>query len=185
MSVPADEAAPCRLLVVEDDELFRARLVGMLTCRGFAVSSADGVTSARQLIAVIQFQAAILDFNLPDGTGLDLIEHLRSVNGEVRVIVLSGYATLSSAVTAIREGAVDYLVKPADIDEIEAILRGLDREGILKAPQHRRNANEVRWEHIQATLRLTNGNLSAAARSLNLHRRTLQRILRDERGFRD
>lgn len=185
MSASAEDAALPRLLIVEDDERFRTRLGKVLAQRGFEVSSVEGVTAAQQLIANNLFHAAVLDFNLPDGTGLDLIENLRAINGQVRVIVLSGYATLSSAVAAIREGAVDYLVKPADIDEIEAILRGLDRDGILKAPQHRRNANEVRWEHIQATLRLTNGNLSAAARSLDLHRRTLQRILRDQRGFRD
>jgi two-component system response regulator RegA len=183
MSAPADEAAPCRLLVVEDDETFRTRLAKTLAQRGFAVSCAVGVAAARDLIAAEVFHAAILDFNLPDGTGLELIGALRAVNDEVRVIILSGYATLSSAVAAAREGAIDYLVKPADIDEIEAVILGLDRKEILDA-QHRRNPNEVRWEHIKATLRLTDGNLSAAARALDLHRRTLQRILRDQRGCR-
>lgn len=127
------------------------------------------------------FDAAILDFNLPDGIGLDLIGELRRANEGCRIVVLSAYATLRSAVTAIREGASDYLVKPADIDEIEAILRGLHAPQILDA-QCLRNPNEVRWEHIQATLRETKGNLRRTAQALDLHRRTLQRILRDRRG---
>lgn len=181
MSAPAEAVLPCRVLVVDDNETFRLRLAKMLDQRGFAVSSAEGVAKARELIAGKAFYAAILDFNLPDGTGLELIGALRAANHEVRVIVLSGYATLSSAVAAAREGVVDYLVKPADIDEIEAVIRGLDRGGVLQAHQIR-NPNEVRWEYIQTTLRLMNGNLSAAARAMGLHRRTLQRILRDQRG---
>lgn len=170
-----------RVLIVEDDPPFCERLSRALRERDYTVSTASSVVEGRGKSRSEEFDAAILDFNLPDGSGLTLIADILVANPDARIIVLSGYATLKSAVAAVREGAAEYLVKPIDVDEIDAVLLGANRTAILDA-QTLRSPNEVRWKHIEATMRLSNGNLSAAARSLNLHRRTLQRILRNDLG---
>ena len=147
-----------------------------LSERGYAITDALCLADARDLIHSGLFSAALLDFKLPDGSGLTLIPELLAANPAMRIIVMSGYATLSSAVIATRAGAIEYLVKPFDVDEIDAMLSGANTRDILDAHKCR-DPNEIRWRHIETTLRITDGNVSKAARALSLHRRTLQRIL--------
>jgi two-component system response regulator RegA len=164
------------VILVEDDKHFSDRLARALNERGYAITTAFRLADARDQIRSVLFSAALLDFKLPDGSGLSLIPELLAANPAMRIIVMSGYATLSSAVIATRAGAIEYLVKPVDVDEIDAMLSGANTRDILD-PHKCRDPNEIRWRHIETTLRITDGNVSKAARTLSLHRRTLQRIL--------
>jgi two-component system response regulator RegA len=175
---PVSEAADAEksLLIVEDDKAFLQRLARAMETRGFAVTSAGSV--AEGLAAVDQKPPAyaVVDMRLGDGNGLDVVERLRDRRPEARAVVLTGYGNIATAVTAVKLGAVDYLSKPADADEV---MRALLRSGDDRAepPENPMSADRVRWEHIQRVYELCERNVSETARRLNMHRRTLQRIL--------
>lgn len=165
-----------KLLIVEDDRAFRQRLTLSMERKGFNVVAAESVEEAGLLAADTRPRYAILDMKLTDGNGLDLVPTLRHLRHDVRIIILTGYGNLASAVAAVKAGAVDYLAKPADPDEIVKAL--LTDEGEKPAPpENPMSADRVKWEHIQRVYELCDRNVSETARRLNMHRRTLQRIL--------
>ncbi len=169
-------ASPASLLLVDDDNAFRQRLALTLERRGFAVTQADSVASARVVAAQLKPTHTILDMRLEDGHGLDLVAELRALRPDVRIVMLTGYGNLATAVSAIKAGAVDYLAKPADPDDIIRALMA-DNESKPAAPDEPMTADRVRWEHIQRVYELCDRNVSETARRLKMHRRTLQRIL--------
>ena len=164
------------LLLVEDDEPLRTRLAKAMERRGFLVSTAESVAAARRLAAGLRPAYAVVDLRLADGSGLDAVAALRAVRSEVRVIVLTGYGNIATAVAAVKAGAIDYLPKPADADQIEAALLS-DAPSLPPPPANPMSADRVRWEHIQRVFEQCARNVSETARRLNMHRRTLQRIL--------
>ncbi len=172
-ALPSDEKT---LLIVEDDKPFRERLARAMETRGFAVSIAEnvreGVTIARDKPPAF----AVVDLKLEDGNGLDVVETLHETRPGARVVVLTGFGNIATAVAAVKFGAIDYLPKPADADDILGAL--LASPGAKPAPpENPMSADRVRWEHIQRVYELCGHNVSETARRLNMHRRTLQRIL--------
>jgi two-component system response regulator RegA len=164
------------LLIVDDDEPFRKRLARAMERRGFEVVTASGVAEGIALAKARRPSFAVIDLRLNDGNGLDIVPELREVRPDTRVVMLTGYGNIATAVAAVKAGAVDYLAKPADADEIEAAL--MVQDGDKPAPPERpMSADRVRWEHIQRVYELCDRNVSETARRLNMHRRTLQRIL--------
>ena len=164
------------LLLVDDDRAFSTRLARAMEGRGFAVRVAETVADG---LAAIDDQApayAVIDMRLQDGNGLDVIARLKERRPEARGVILTGYGNIATAVTAVKLGAFDYLAKPADADEIHAALKAEPGERALP-PENPMSADRVRWEHIQRVYELCNRNVSETARRLNMHRRTLQRIL--------
>ncbi|MTI17854.1 ActR/PrrA/RegA family redox response regulator transcription factor [Rhodobacteraceae bacterium RKSG542] len=171
-----DSAPQGRLLIVDDDRPFQQRLARAMEKRGYQVETADGVREALGRVAVEAPDYAVCDMRLEDGSGLDVVEAIRMKHPEARVIVLTGYGNIASAVTAVKLGAIDYLAKPADADDIHAALQRLPNEK-AQPPENPMSADRVRWEHIQRVYELCDRNVSETARRLNMHRRTLQRIL--------
>ncbi|MFZ1775212.1 MAG: ActR/PrrA/RegA family redox response regulator transcription factor [Rhizobiaceae bacterium] len=170
------ESTDKTLLLVDDDKAFLTRLVRAMETRGFAVSAAESVAEAVALVAANPPAYAVVDMRLGDGNGLDIVEALRARRPEARIIILTGYGNIASAVTAVKLGAVDYLAKPADADDIYAALTNTDASRTLP-PENPMSADRVRWEHIQRVYEMCERNVSETARRLNMHRRTLQRIL--------
>ena len=165
-----------RMLIVDDDRAFLQRLARAMEKRGFVTDTAESVAEARGRIEAAGPDFVVVDMRLEDGNGLDVIETLRSRRPEARVIILTGYGNIATAVTAVKLGAVDYLSKPADADEIlSALMQTLDERAL--PPENPMSADRVRWEHIQRIYELCDRNVSETARRLNMHRRTLQRIL--------
>ena len=173
-SVPETEGRP--LLLVDDDAPFRQRLSVLLARKGFAVTSVGSLQEARVEAARLKPAHAVVDMRLEDGNGLDLVAELRAMSPDVRVVMLTGYGNLATAVAAVKAGAIDYLAKPADPDDI---VRALSADGSSRpeAPPEPMSADRVRWEHIQRVYELCDRNVSETARRLKMHRRTLQRIL--------
>lgn len=168
--------APKSLLIVEDDAAFRNRLARAMEKRGFDVAVADSVEQGNDLARRVGPAYAVVDLRLDDGNGLDIVPTLREARPDVRVIMLTGYGNIATAVAAVKAGAVDYLAKPADADQIEAAL--LSNEEVLPPPpENPMSADRVRWEHIQRVFEQCDRNVSETARRLKMHRRTLQRIL--------
>lgn len=164
------------LLLVDDDEAFLRRLGRAMERRGFRVEMAGSVAAALSVIALRPPAFAVVDLRLGDGNGLDVVERLREVRDDARVIVLTGYGAIASAVAAVKIGAIDYLSKPADAAEVTRAL--LAHEGDLpEPPENPMSADRVRWEHIQRVYEMCDRNVSETARRLGMHRRTLQRIL--------
>jgi len=164
------------LLLVDDDEAFLRRLGRAMERRGFAVEMAGSVAAATAAIAARPPAFAVVDLRLEDGNGLEVVERLHAVRPDARVIVLTGYGAIASAVAAVRIGAVDYLSKPADADEVtQALLAPEGRHP--EPPANPMSADRVRWEHIQRVYEMCDRNVSETARRLAMHRRTLQRIL--------
>jgi two-component system response regulator RegA len=164
------------LLVVDDDEPFRQRLSRAMEQRGFVVTSAEGVDEGIAAIRAEPPAYAVIDLKLEDGSGLDIVTVLREVRADARIVVLTGFGNIATAVAAVKAGAVDYLPKPADADEIEAALMANEADK-PPPPENPMSADRVRWEHIQRVYELCDRNVSETARRLNMHRRTLQRIL--------
>ena len=164
------------LLLVDDDRPFLQRLARAMETRGYVVDTADNVAEGLKKAEAAPPAFAVVDMRLEDGNGLDVIELLRRRRPDSRMVVLTGYGNIATAVTAVKLGAVDYLAKPADADEIHA---ALTREPGEKPtpPENPMSADRVRWEHIQRVYELCERNVSETARRLNMHRRTLQRIL--------
>ena len=164
------------LLLVEDDAPFLKRLARAMETRGFAVETAETVAEGVAKAKARPPKYAVVDLRLGDGSGLDVIETIRARRDDSNMIVLTGYGNIATAVTAVKLGAVDYLSKPADADEVFAALTR--REGSkVEPPENPMSADRVRWEHIQRVYEMCERNVSETARRLNMHRRTLQRIL--------
>ncbi|NVK35396.1 MAG: ActR/PrrA/RegA family redox response regulator transcription factor [Rhodobacteraceae bacterium] len=170
------ELADRSLLIVEDDKPFQQRLARSMEKRGFEVATADGVKDAMSAIAAKAPAFAIVDMRLEDGNGLDVIEEIHKASPDARAVILTGYGNISTAVTAVKLGAIDYLAKPADPEDILAALIN-STETKAAPPENPMSADRVRWEHIQRVYELCERNVSETARRLNMHRRTLQRIL--------
>jgi two-component system response regulator RegA len=164
------------LLIIDDDKAFLQRLGRAMEQRGFKVRIADTVADATELIRQQPPAFAVVDMRLEDGNGLEVIAELSKLRPNARAIVLTGYGNIATAVTAVKLGAVDYLAKPADADEVtDALLAPANSKAA--PPENPMSADRVRWEHIQRVYELCNRNVSETARRLNMHRRTLQRIL--------
>ncbi len=164
------------LLIVDDDKPFANRLSRAMETRGFDVRVAETVQDGLGMIQRQPPAYAVVDMRLEDGNGLDVIALLKSIKPEARVIVLTGYGNIATAVTAVKLGAVDYLAKPADADDIYSALIAPPGQK-AEPPENPMSADRVRWEHIQRVYELCDRNVSETARRLNMHRRTLQRIL--------
>lgn len=166
-----------RTLLIDDDAIFAGVLARALNKRGFAIETALAYQDALVAIDKGRHDFAVVDLKMPDGSGLALVERLKLRNPGIRIVVLTGYASVATAVEAIKLGATHYLPKPADADEIVAAF-GRD-EGDATAPLSSQpvSVDRLEWEHIQKVLTEHTGNVSATARALNMHRRTLQRKL--------
>ncbi len=164
------------LLVLDDDGPFRQRLARAMEKRGFAPVLAESVAEGLALVRANPPAYAVIDLRLEDGNGLDVVEALRELRPDCKAVVLTGYGAIATAVAAVKIGATDYLSKPADADDVEKAL--LSRDGDKPPPpENPMSADRVRWEHIQRVFELCDRNVSETARRLNMHRRTLQRIL--------
>ncbi len=172
ISLPEEKS----LLILDDDRPFRERLARAMQARGFEVKIAETV---REGIAIVKENPpafAVIDLKLDDGNGLDVVESLHEMRPSARVVVLTGFGNIATAVAAVKFGAIDYLSKPADADDILGAL--LAPPGTKPSPpENPMSADRVRWEHIQRVYELCGHNVSETARRLNMHRRTLQRIL--------
>ncbi len=164
------------LLIVDDDRPFLSRLGRAMEARGFAVELAESVSGGIDAVRKSAPAYAVVDMRLEDGNGLDVIAALHDARPTARAVVLTGYGNIATAVTAVKLGAVDYLAKPADADDVYHALVA-DPESKAVPPENPMSADRVRWEHIQRVYELCNRNVSETARRLNMHRRTLQRIL--------
>jgi len=164
------------LLLVDDDGPFLRRLARAMEARGFTVEIAESVAEGLAKAKANTPKYAVVDMRLQDGNGLDVIEAIRERRDDTRIIVLTGYGNIATAVTAVKLGAIDYLAKPADADEVFAALTRKPGER-AEVPENPMSADRVRWEHIQRVYEMCERNVSETARQLNMHRRTLQRIL--------
>jgi two-component system response regulator RegA len=164
------------LLIVDDDAPFRRQITRAMERRGFETFAAEGVQEAIDLTRQEHPVFAVVDMRLEDGNGLDLVPQLVEICPNIKIVMLTGYGNIASAVSAIKVGALDYLAKPADADDIvKALLSKGDEKPA--PPENPMSADRVRWEHIQRVYELCDRNVSETARRLNMHRRTLQRIL--------
>ncbi len=164
------------LLIVDDDGPFLRRLARAMEGRGFAVDVAESVAEGIAKSRLRPPKYAVVDLRLGDGNGLDVIEAIRQQREDTKTIVLTGYGNIATAVTAVKLGALDYLAKPADADDIFHALTQRPGEK-ADVPENPMSADRVRWEHIQRVYEMCERNVSETARRLNMHRRTLQRIL--------
>ncbi|CAN0654160.1 Acid tolerance regulatory protein ActR [Nitratireductor aquimarinus] len=164
------------LLIVDDDKPFLTRLARAMESRGFTVETAESVEEAVARARATPPAFAVVDMRLADGNGLDVVATIREKRKDARTVILTGYGNIATAVTAVKLGAVDYLAKPADADDIYAALTRQSGEKVAP-PENPMSADRVRWEHIQRVYEMCDRNVSETARRLNMHRRTLQRIL--------
>jgi two-component system response regulator RegA len=171
-AMPSDRS----LLIVEDDKPFQQRLARAMEGRGFTVTTAGSVADGLTQLENYSPAFAVVDMRLEDGNGLDVISALKRRRPDARAIILTGYGNIATAVNAVKLGAVDYLSKPIDADDVVAALLTLDGRK-AEPPENPMSADRVRWEHIQRIYELCGRNVSETARRLNMHRRTLQRIL--------
>ena len=164
------------LLLVDDDEPFLRRLARAMEKRGFAPETAGSVAAGKAIATARPPAYAVVDLRLDDGNGLDVVETIRDKRPDARIVVLTGYGAIATAVAAVKLGANDYLSKPADANDITTALLA-KADGLPPPPENPMSADRVRWEHIQRVYELCDRNVSETARRLNMHRRTLQRIL--------
>ena len=164
------------LIIVDDDTPFRDRLARAMEKKGFVVSQAEGVRKGIESVKIKKPAFAVIDLRLGDGNGLEVVKELQNSNAKSRIIMLTGYGNISTAVAAIKQGAIDYLAKPADADDVEKALLA-DPSTKAQPPENPMSADRVKWEHIHRIFELCNRNVSETARRLKMHRRTLQRIL--------
>src|SRR5210317_1890554 len=158
------------LLIVDDDNPFRERLSRAMEKKGFEVLQAESVKKGIDTEKVNKPGLAVVDLRLADGNGLEVVKEIQASNPSSRIIMLTGYGNIPTAVAAIKEGAIDYLAKPADAEDVEKAL-------LADPPENPMSADRVKWEHIHRVFELCNRNVSETARRLKMHRRTLQRIL--------
>lgn len=181
---PAGEAAKLTfngdvtrsLLIVDDDAPFRTRLARAMEKRGFNVVAVESVQLGMEVAQESAPAFAVVDLRLADGSGLDVVKTLRDARPDARIVMLTGYGNIATAVAAVKAGAVDYLPKPADADAVESALLA-DGRPLPAPPENPMSADRVRWEHIQRVFEQCDRNVSETARRLKMHRRTLQRIL--------
>ena len=164
------------LLIVDDDNPFRERLARAMEKKGFQVSQAESVKIGIESVKTKKPAFAVVDLRLNDGNGLEVVKEIQKNNSDSRIIMLTGYGNIPTAVAAIKEGAIDYLAKPADADDVEKALLA-DPNKKAAPPENPMSADRVKWEHIHRVFELCNRNVSETARRLKMHRRTLQRIL--------
>ena len=164
------------LLIVDDDAPLCQRLARAMERRGFVVATADSVAGGVAAASGRPPAFAVVDMRLGDGRGFDVVSALRKARPGSRIVMLTGYGNIATAVAAVKAGAIDYLPKPADADAVERALLAQD-DGAPEPPEDPMSADRVRWEHIQRVYELCGHNVSETARRLNMHRRTLQRIL--------
>ena len=172
----ADLGQDRSLLLVDDDEPFVKRLAKAMEKRGFLPDTAQSVAEGRAKAQTRPPAYAVVDLRLEDGNGLDVIETLRDTRPDCRIVVLTGYGAIATAVAAVKIGAIDYLSKPADADDVTNALLAKG-EALPQPPENPMSADRVRWEHIQRVYEMCDRNVSETARRLSMHRRTLQRIL--------
>lgn len=168
--------ADASLLIVDDDVPFLRRLARAMETRGFVVDIASSVSEGIAKTKAAPPKYAVVDLRLGDGNGLDVIEAIRQRRDDTKIVVLTGYGNIATAVTAVKLGALDYLSKPADADDVFHALTQRPGEK-AEVPENPMSADRVRWEHIQRVYEACERNVSETARRLNMHRRTLQRIL--------
>ena len=164
------------LLIVDDDNPFRDRLARAMEKKGFEVIQAGSVKDAINQARNSPPSFAVVDLRLGDGNGLEVVKEIRKIKKDSKVIMLTGYGNLPTAIAAIKAGAIDYIPKPVDADDVEKALLALP-ESKAKPPENPMSADRVKWEHIHRVFELCNRNVSETARRLKMHRRTLQRIL--------
>ena len=164
------------LLIVDDDNPFRERLSRAMEKKGFIVSQAEGVKKAINVLKTKKPAYAVVDLRLGDGNGLEVVKEIQKLQINSKIVMLTGYGNIPTAVAAIKEGAIDYLAKPADADDVEKALLA-DPKSKAQPPENPMTADRVKWEHIHRVFELCNRNVSETARRLKMHRRTLQRIL--------
>lgn len=171
------EPAEASLLIIDDDQPFRNSLARAMERRGFAVQTAESVAQGKAMASALRPAYAVVDLRLDDGNGLEVVPALREARDDSRVVVLTGYGNIATAVAAVKAGALDYLPKPADADQVEAALKASAGNALPAPPDDPMTADRVRWEHIQRVYEQCDRNVSETARRLRMHRRTLQRIL--------
>ena len=164
------------LLIVDDDNPLRDRLARAMEKKGFKVIQADSVKQGINKAKNAAPAFAVVDLRLGDGNGLEVIKEIRRVKSDSRVVMLTGYGNIPTAVAAVKAGAIDYIPKPADADDVECALLALPESKAIP-PENPMSADRVKWEHIHRIFELCNRNVSETARRLKMHRRTLQRIL--------
>ena len=164
------------LLILDDDDPLRGRLSRAMEKKGFIVKEAKTVVEGLELVKKSPPNFAVIDLRLEDGNGLDVIKELSKSKPDCRIVMLTGYGNLPTAVAAVKAGAIDYIAKPVDADDVESALLAAP-ESKAKPPENPMSADRVKWEHIHRVFELCNRNVSETARRLKMHRRTLQRIL--------
>ena len=164
------------LLILDDDDPLRGRLSRAMEKKGFIVKEAKTVSEGLQVVKKTPPNFAVIDLRLEDGNGLDVVKELSKNKPDCRTVMLTGYGNLPTAVAAVKAGAIDYIAKPVDADDVESALLA-SPESKAKPPENPMSADRVKWEHIHRVFELCNRNVSETARSLKMHRRTLQRIL--------
>ena len=164
------------LLIVDDDNPFRERLARAMEKKGFEVIKAESVKKGIDTVKAKKPGFAVVDLRLGDGNGLEVVKQIQESNSLSRIIMLTGYGNIPTAVAAIKEGAIDYLAKPADAEDVEKALLANPAEKAAP-PENPKSADRIKWEHIHRVFELCNRNVSETARRLKMHRRTLQRIL--------
>jgi two-component system response regulator RegA len=177
MNELTDEPQKPSLLLVDDDLTFCRVLAKALEKRGFDVFSATDATTGLELAADHQPEYAIIDLRIGPDSGLELVENLHAQHPHTRMLMLTGYASIATAVEAIKLGAVHYLTKPASVDDIIQALQREHGDSAVSPAENPVSVKRLEWEHLQKVLMEHDGNISAAARALNMHRRTLQRKL--------
>jgi two-component system, response regulator RegA len=167
-----------QLLIVDDDEAFCSAMARVQRRAGFSVEIAYNLEQAKQIAITKKPEYAVVDLKIANESGLELIEQLKSINQNIRIVILTGYASITTAVEAIKLGAVQYLTKPAEVNDIiNALLENSSGNSNIDLPTDPMSVKRLEWEHLQKVLSDHNGNISATAKSLSMHRRTLQRKL--------
>ncbi len=164
------------LMILDDDEVFRNRLITAMKRKGYDAYGAASILEAKSFLSEKFPKYAVIDLRLDDGNGLEIVSLLSKKRPDSKIVMLTGYGNIPTAVAAVKEGACDYLAKPADADDIESALKA-PYSSSPEPPKNPMSADRVKWEHILRVYELCNRNVSETARRLKMHRRTLQRIL--------
>jgi two-component system, response regulator RegA len=165
------------LLLVDDDRSFCAVMADALQARGMSVRVAHNIAQGMQIASEESPEYAVVDLKMPGGSGLELVKALKELDAHTRIVVFTGYASVTTAIEAIKLGATHYLAKPADADQVIAALHRDTGDASVPVNKRPQSVERVEWEHIQNVLTACNGNISEAARQLRMHRRSLQRKL--------
>jgi len=177
LSSSIDDEADRTLLLIDDDVVSRTRLARALERKGYDVQATDSVREGMEIARRAQPSFAVIELRLGDGNGLEIISELQKARTDIKVVMLTAYGNIATAVAAIKAGAVDYLPKPADPEAVENALTANGSSMLPQPPEDPMSADRVRWEHIQRVYHQYGCNVSETARRLHMHRRTLQRIL--------